>query len=172
MRTATLLLTFGVIGALAAADDKNKDKDKDEAKKDNAAGAVIGLLELDRVRDVPEAVLKAIDDRADGARLTDLERKKRDDATIYEVQLTQGAKEWQLRIGEDGTLIADKKHDEAIDELPAAVKRALMEAVGDDQVVDVDRDKDDGKVFYDAKIRGEKGSRTIRFDDQGKLVDK
>lgn len=170
MRITGLLLSCGVIGALAAADDAAKDKD--EKKKDDAAGAVIGLLELDRVREVPEAVLKAIDERADGARLTDIERKKDDGDTLYEVQLTQGGKEWQLRIGEDGTLIADKKHDEAIDELPAAVKRALMESVGDDQVVDVDREKDDGKVFYDAKIRGEKGSRTIRFDDKGERVAK
>ncbi|HYE08163.1 MAG TPA: PepSY-like domain-containing protein [Planctomycetota bacterium] len=168
MRSVTPFLpavvAAALVGPLGAADDES-------ATKDDAAGAVIGLMEIARVKDIPDAVLKAIDDRADGARLTDIERKEKDDAVLYEVQLTQGAKEWQLRIAEDGLLIADTKHDEAIDELPAEVKRALMGAVGDDQVVDVDRDKDDGKVFYEAKIRGESGSRTLRFSDKGELVD-
>ncbi|MBA3845317.1 MAG: PepSY-like domain-containing protein [Planctomycetes bacterium] len=168
MRIVNLFVPAVVVSALAG---PLAAAENEEAEKDGAAGAVIGLLELAQVKDVPEAVLKAIDARADGARLTDIERKEKDDAVLYEVQLTQGAKEWQLRIAEDGSVIADRKHDEAIDELPAAVKRALMDAVGDDQVVDVDRDKDDGKVFYDAKIRGDDGSRTLRFTDQGERVE-
>jgi uncharacterized membrane protein YkoI len=60
-----------------------------------------------------------------------------------------------------------------IDQVPAAVKSTLMKEANGQQIGDIDRDTEDGRVVYKAKIRVPDGKdRKIKVLEDGSLVSK
>ncbi|HYE04713.1 MAG TPA: hypothetical protein VEL07_04250 [Planctomycetota bacterium] len=146
---------FVIAGSLSAADE-----------------AVVAADNMDVFKNVPKEVQQGISKAANGAQIQDIDREEENGQNFYDAELKQGDKEWQIRVGQDGTLVKDYKHTNGLDKAPAAVKTALLKAAGDDQIVDVDRESDDGRTWYEAKIKGAKDDRTIAVDEAGKTIEK
>ncbi|MBA3846812.1 MAG: hypothetical protein H0X45_09230 [Planctomycetes bacterium] len=137
-----------------------------------AEKAVVASDNMDVFKNVPKEVQEGISKAANGAQVQDIDREEENGQMFYDAELKQGDKEWQVRLGQDGTVVKDYKHTNGLDKAPAAVKTALLKAAGDDQIVDVDRETDDGKTWYEAKIRGAKENRNISVDEAGKMIEK
>ncbi len=134
--------------------------------------AVVATDNMDVFKNVPAEVQKGIAKAAAGAQVQEVDREEENGQMFYDAELKQGDKEWEIRVGQDGTLVKDYKHTNGLDKTPAAVKTALLKAAGDDQIVDVDKESEDGRTVYEAKIKGAKDNRKITVDEAGKTIEK
>jgi hypothetical protein len=74
---------------------------------------------------VPKKIMKAIEGRFPGAKLTSVEKEKEGDNIVYDIELKYKGRKYEMDIKEDGTIIEIEKEIPAKD-LPRRVARALM----------------------------------------------
>jgi uncharacterized membrane protein YkoI len=94
-----------VLGTAAGADDKGKDK----------------KVPLDKI---PKPVMDAIKARFPEAEITSVEKETEDGKVVYDIELKQKGRKYEMDIREDGTVIEIEKEIKAKD-LPEAVTKAL-----------------------------------------------
>jgi uncharacterized membrane protein YkoI len=73
---------------------------------------------------VPEPIMKAVNNRFPGAKLRSVEKEVEDGKTVFDVELTQNGKKYEMDIREDGTVIEIEK-EVAVKDLPKAVTKTL-----------------------------------------------
>jgi len=79
------------------------------------AVALAGDDEKVTIDQVPAAVKATILKEANGATVTEIEKETKDGKTVYEAEWTEGGKEVEITVAEDGTLI-EKEVEEADDD--------------------------------------------------------
>ena len=75
-----------------------------------ADGTVVGMEEQIAVKDLPEAVTKAIASKYAGATIKSAEKETRDGVTTYEVTLDVKGKEQEVKFSDKGEVIPKKEH--------------------------------------------------------------
>jgi uncharacterized membrane protein YkoI len=111
-RITGLFVAFGVIGlVLAASAAQGQDKAAPKAEK----------IALDKV---PEPIMKAVNTRFPGAKLRSVEKEVEDGKVVFDVELTQNGRKYEMDIKEDGTIIEIEK-EVAVKDLPQAVTKTL-----------------------------------------------
>jgi hypothetical protein len=63
--------------------------------------------------DVPAAVRATLDREAAGGKVTEVERETKHGRTVYSADVTVNGQEWDVTVGEDGTLLSKEKEDAA-----------------------------------------------------------
>jgi hypothetical protein len=62
-----------------------------------------------KLEDVPAPVRETVKREAKDGRVGEIERERKNGRTVYEVEVHQNGKKYELKIGEDGKLIEKKK---------------------------------------------------------------
>jgi uncharacterized membrane protein YkoI len=119
--------------------------------------------------DVPPAVQKTIGDNSAGRTVSTIDRVDDNGDVSYEVStLSQDGKEWDLTVGENGTLLG---MDVAFSDLPAAVQTAINAQVGQGKLEGVQKQFDDGETTYQAGITAPNADeRDFSFNEDGTLA--
>jgi uncharacterized membrane protein YkoI len=73
---------------------------------------------------IPKKVMDAIKNRFPGAEITSAEKEKEGGDIVYDIELKQKGRKYEMDIKEDGTIIEIEKQKDLKD-LPAAVTKAL-----------------------------------------------
>jgi hypothetical protein len=148
------VLGVGLVGAMAvwAAEKEKEEKQGKEQK-----------VALDQV---PAAVKATILKEAEGGKVGDVEREVKDGKTVYEADVEKDGKEFELKVAEDGTLIAKKAEgkekeegdeengkEEAIpaDKVPARARDALKKQAGDAKITKYSCEKEDGVETFEGE---------------------
>ncbi len=111
-RIAGLFAAFAMIGlVLATATAQGQDKAAPKAEK----------IALDKV---PAPIMKAVNTRFPGAKLRSVEKEVEDGKVVFDIELTQNGKKYEMDIKEDGTVIEIEK-EVAVKDLPQTVTETL-----------------------------------------------
>ncbi len=163
------VLGVGLVGAMAvwAAEKEGKEQ----------------KVTLDQV---PAAVKATILKEAEGGKIEDIDRETEDGKTVYEADVEKDGKEFELKVAEDGTLIArkaegkekeegdeEKGKEEEIpaDKVPAKAREALQKQAGDAKITKYTCEKEDGMETFEAEwtVNGLAHSAEVTAD--GTLVE-
>lgn len=109
--------------------------------------APAGAEEID-AKDLPEAVVKAIQTAYPGATINEAEVETEDGKTVYEVEIVKDKKEIDLDIAADGTILEAEEED-ADDDDAEVEEDDDEDADDDDGDVEDEDDDDDGDVEDD-----------------------
>ena len=114
--------------------------------------------------ELPSAVQKAIG-KLGGNAAAEFTRVEEDGATTFETEITQGGRERDISVGEDGTLLSIEVTPA---ETPAAVQKAITAQVGAGALVGVDKIFDDGETSYDVVMTTKAGQeRAFTVEEDG-----
>ncbi len=138
------VLGAGLIGAMAVwAAEKEEKEEK---------------VTLDQV---PAAVKATILKEAADGKVGDVEREVKGGKTVYEADVEKDGKEFELKVAEDGTLLARKaegkdkeegKEEEIpADKVPAKAREALQKQAGDARITKYTCEKEDGVETFEAE---------------------
>jgi hypothetical protein len=139
-----------------------------------------------KLSDCPVAVQKTLQREANGAEINEVEKEIEDEKTIYEASVTIDEKEYEITVGEDGTLIEkalEKEDDEDDDEkgeesevkladCPVAVQKTLKRESNCADIEEVDKETKDGKAIYEVDVKIDGKNYEIRVTEDGILISK
>jgi len=105
-------------------------------------------------------------------RVADVYRYESRGATIYEAETTNGR---IVRVDSSGRVVnADRAYENgdriSMERLPGEVKSVLGREAGQDRVREVYKYERNGRTIYEADISGPNGNRTVRVDENGRLL--
>jgi len=110
---------------------------------------------------VPAAVKATILKEAADGKVGDVEREVKGGKTVYEADVEKDGKEFELKVAEDGTLLARKaegkdkeegKEEEIpADKVPAKAREALQKQAGDARITKYTCEKEDGVETFEAE---------------------
>jgi len=165
------VLGVGLVGAMAVWAAEKEEKQEKEQK-----------VTLDQV---PAAVKATILKEAEGGKVGDVEREVKGDKTVYEADVEKDGKEFELKVAEDGTLIArkaegkEKEGDEEkgkeeeipADKVPAKAREALQKQAGDAKITKYTCEKEDGMETFEAEWTVNGLARSAEVTADGTLVE-
>lgn len=123
-----------------------------------------------KLEDVPKPAVKAVQDRFTKAAIRSIDKETNGH---FEFTLKEGERVFDVGVKADGTLI-DIKEEIKEDKVPKAVKEGLQKKhpgaiiVETEKVIVIDGKKE--KVRYELKIKVEKKTSEVVFDEEGKLI--
>jgi len=159
-------------------------------------GNIVSVESVISTDALPAKVAAIISEKAEGAKVLKAEKEdkyfvvkmiKLSDAQVsYEAKVVKDGQEYEIVVDSNGNLInikADeaKNYDEDDDEgedfisfsqLPEAVKGALKAAAGDGTIEEIQQEKDDGQMSYEAEIIIDSKKYEIKIDSNGKVLKK
>jgi uncharacterized membrane protein YkoI len=147
---------LALLAVVAWADDKEKDK----------------KIALDKA---PKAVQEAIKARFPKGEVTSIEKETEDGKTVYDVELKQDGKKYEMDILADGTVIEIEKEIEA-KKLPEAVTKAIEDKYPKATIKEVMevykvKDKEEKLTEYEVTLEtGDKKTVEVKVSLDGKSV--
>ena len=123
-----------------------------------------------KLEDVPKPAVKAVQDRFTKAAIRSIDKETNGH---FEFTMKEGERVFDVGVKADGTLI-DIKEEIKEDKLPKAVKEGLQKKhpgaiiVETEKVIVIDGKKE--KVRYELKIKVDKKTSEVVFDEDGKPV--
>ena len=123
-----------------------------------------------KLEDVPKPAVKAVQDRFTKAVIRSIDKETNGH---FEFTLKEGERVFDVGVKADGTLI-DIKEEIKEDKVPKAVKEALQKKhpgaiiVETEKVIVIDGKKE--KVRYELKIKVDKKTSEVVFDEDGKPI--
>ena len=123
-----------------------------------------------KLEDVPKPAVKAVQDRFTKAAIRSIDKETNGH---FEFTMKEGERVFDVGVKADGTLI-DIKEEIKEDKLPKAVKEGLQKKhpgaiiVETEKVIVIDGKKE--KVRYEMKIKVDKKTSEVVFDEDGKLI--
>ncbi len=126
---------------------------------------------------VPAAVKATILREANGAPIAGIERETKNGRTIYEAEFRVNGREIEIQIAPDGTLLSRRPETESddddlrIDEVPEPARAALRQLAGDATITEVERDRQDRMVLYEAEWRVGETRHEAAVTPDGTLVE-
>jgi hypothetical protein len=100
----TLALSAGLVGATGCS-MFNKDKEKEE-------GNEVKM----KFTEVPPAVQKTLTEQAMGQKIDTVDKEMDKGKVVYETDVKEGGKNWEIRVAEDGKLISKKIEEDEKEE--------------------------------------------------------
>jgi uncharacterized membrane protein YkoI len=142
---------------------------------------------------LPPAVLATILEAAQGGEILEIEREQVKGRWVYEAEILLNGREIEIEVAEDGTILhrgwsddddgddddgdgddedGDDEDDEEIDlhQVPPAARQALLEHAGDHRIVKVEREREQGVVFYEAAWMMQGRQHEAKVTADGALV--
>ena len=119
-----------------------------------------------KMRDLPEAVKKTVQEQSKGATIHGLARETENGQTAYEVELKINGRNRDVLIDPNGGLLAIEE-EVAINSLPPAVKAELVRKAGKGRILSVESITKNGVlVEYEAQVRtaGKRSEITVSAD--------
>ncbi|MCX7765520.1 MAG: PepSY-like domain-containing protein [Candidatus Sumerlaeia bacterium] len=134
-----------------------------------------------KLTDVPEAVQKAVKDFARGGEIKELEKVCRGPEMWYEAEVLKDGKEWDLMIGQDGSILEAKEEKEEKEEgveekeikpeeLPEPVKKTITELAKGSEIKELELIQKQDKVYYKAEFLLDGKEVEVKVDKEGKLL--
>ncbi len=123
-----------------------------------------------KLEDVPKPAVKAVQDRFTKAAIRSIDKETNGH---FEFTLKEGERVFDVGVKADGTLI-DIKEEIKEDKVPKAVKEGLQKKhpgatiVETEKVIVIDGKKE--KVRYELKIKVDKKTSEVVFDEDGKPI--
>ncbi|MBA3847177.1 MAG: PepSY-like domain-containing protein [Planctomycetes bacterium] len=165
MKTTTTLRALGLLGFIGLAP---------------LAAAEVGTdLAID---EVPAPVQQTITREALGQDVRWVQKDTFENRTVYSVRITQDGLDRRLLVGEDGTLVGSPEWGGTssggmadsdtlqIADLPAAVRATFEREAAGSEIRAIERDLDDGKALYHARIQQDGLDKRVSVDEHGALV--
>lgn len=119
---------------------------------------------------VPKAVRKALQEYARNATVRKIERSDVDGKRVYEFDLEEGARKFELAITPKGKFFGTEEEVQLSD-VPEAVRTAINTQAGGGKVASVEKAADAGKKStYEAVIEKDGKKVEVVFDPAGKVV--
>jgi uncharacterized membrane protein YkoI len=121
--------------------------------------------------DVPANIMSTVNNRLPGATVTSVEKENENGGIVYDFELTQQGKKYEMDIKDDGTLTEIEKQVDA----PASVKSTVLAkypgaTIGDVMEVDVVTGKDERPDRYEVTITGTDGKeKEVNVGMDGKI---
>jgi len=146
---------------------------------------------------VPAAVKATILKEAKGAKIKELEKEVKKGKVVYEAEFIADGKEIEIKVAPDGKLlereVEDEEHREkegrheddddddddddgerevkvTLDQVPAAVKAAILKAAGGAKIKEIEKEVKKGKVVYEAEFVADGKEIEIKVAPDGKLL--
>jgi uncharacterized membrane protein YkoI len=119
------------------------------------------------LEETPAAVKKAIESQTVDGKLNSIEKVTDDGEVSYEVEIIQAGKLHNLTFSADGQSVS---LEIALEETPAAVKKAIESQTADGKLNSIEKVTDDGEVFYDVEVIKNQETRSLSFDANGALI--
>ena len=167
-------------------DEEGDDDDEDDEDEDDEDEEEVSLDE------VPAAVKATILKEADGAEVEEVEKEIEDGKVVYEAEFEVDGQEVEIEVAEDGTLLSREIDDEdeegddddeddeeeddeeeeevSLDEVPAAVKATILKEADGAEVMEVEKEIEDGKVVYEAEFEVDGQEVEIEVAEDGTLL--
>jgi len=175
-----------------------KEQDKETSLLICEDGTVISFESEIPFENLPKNVAATVSDNVKNAKIVEAEKKEKyavvklvklpETQILYETKVVKDGKEYEILVDGNGNLVnikADeaKGYDEDDDDdkgeefisfsqLPEAVKDALKVAAGDGPIEEIQQEKDDGQMTYEAKIIIDNKKYEIKIDSNGKILEK
>jgi uncharacterized membrane protein YkoI len=139
-----------------------------------------------KLSDCPVAVQKTFQREANGAEINEISKDTEDEKTTYEASVTIDEKEYEITVGEDGTLIEkalEEKDDDNDDkegevtevklvDCPATVQKTLKREANGADIDVVDKETKNGKAIYEVDVKIDGKNYEIRVAEDGLLISK
>ena len=139
-----------------------------------------------KLSDCPVAVQKTFQREANGAKINEISKDTEDEKTTYEASVTIDEKEYEITVGEDGTLIEkalEEKDDDNDDkegevtevklaDCPATVQKTLKREANGADIDVVDKETKNGKAIYEVDVKIDGKNYESRVAEDGLLISK
>lgn len=106
---------------------------------------------------VPAAVKATILKESAGGKITEIEHATKNGTTVYEAEFVLNGQEIEIKIAPDGTLLGrevenegDDDDDLKLEQIPEPARAALLKLVGDGKITEIEREREQGVVIYEA----------------------
>jgi uncharacterized membrane protein YkoI len=124
--------------------------------------------------ELPQKVAEALDHRFPGADLTSAEKETEEGNVVYDLELKQKGRKYEMDVKEDGTILEVEKEIKAKD-VPAAVTKAVRDKFPHATVKEVmEKDKVEGKeekpTGYEVTIEADGKPKEVVVSLDGKSV--
>lgn len=137
-----------------------------------------------KLTDLPEAVQKAIKDFARGGEIKEVEKVCRGPEMWYEAEVLKEGKEWDLMIGQDGSILEAKEEKEEeeekeegeeekeikLEELPEPVKKTIAEVAKGSEIKELEVVQKQDKIYYKAEFIKDGKEVEVKVDKEGKVL--
>ena len=119
---------------------------------------------------VPAAVHKALAAYAQDSEVKKVELGEQDDTKVYEFDIEQGAKKFELTLSKKGKFMG-KEEEIQLTDMPAAAQAALKAQAGDGKLSDFEKAEDAShKISYEGVIEKDGKKTEVGVDETGKVV--
>ncbi len=129
---------------------------------------------------IPEPVQQAIKTQSGGETLKDVERETRNGQTVYEAEFKRDGINRRVTFGADGRVMPeqrnnllgrmDRKASMNVNDLPAAVQKAVREQAGGRAVEDIDKETWNGQTVYEVEFKEKGPNSRVYVAVDGSLV--
>ncbi len=103
-------------GVFAAEQPKPPDTKPADAKPAAAKSETGGKDEGVAIADIPKAVVDAVNKAQAGGKITEAEKETRNGVLVYEVEVSNNGKKYEVKVDATGKLLSNKEDDEDDDE--------------------------------------------------------
>src|SRR4051812_11068185 len=118
--------------------------------------------------DLPAAVQQALGQVSQGATIVGYSKEIENGKTLYEIEMKTGKVTKDVTLDESGKVVIVEQ-EVALDSVPAAVKEGLTKGAGKARITKVESITEDGKVTYEAQLKGGR-TKELVVDTDGKMV--
>jgi len=156
------------------------------------AVAMKALSKEERVspNDVPQVVMRAIEQQAMGGTIVEIERETRGDTVFYEAEVKKDGRVFDVAVSESGELLGTddegKKEDDdegevddegddegaiELSEAPRAVQRAIRNIVADNPIQQIEKETEEGVTTYEVEFLVDQVKYSARMTEQGEVME-
>lgn len=121
--------------------------------------------------DLPAAVAKAIKAAAGDAELKSIVLGDEDGTRAYEAVWHANGHQHEIAVAKDGTVLGLEEII-TLEEAPEIIRAAITKEAGANKVLEVEKVLEKGKTFFEAEIQNGKGKAVVRFDAEGKVLER
>ncbi len=119
---------------------------------------------------LPPAVVEAVKAQSQGATLRGVAKEVRGGVTLYEAEMTVEGRIKDVTIDARGKIVSIEEQT-TLNEIPAAARAAIENAVGTGKLVLVEKVTEGGRTFFEGHISDGHKEREVKVDDKGKPVE-
>lgn len=134
---------------------------------------------------VPPAVKQVIDRELRGGTIDEIELETEDDTPFYEVEIRREGKVVEFKIRPDGVVVQDTtdKAESALqtaglklsgnltlDQVPEPVRKTIEEHLQGGKIDEIEREEEDGIVFYEVEIERDGKDIELNIAPDGKVL--
>jgi uncharacterized membrane protein YkoI len=120
---------------------------------------------------LPAAAAKTLKEQAGEAKITNVSKEKENGHVVYEASFTKKGRAHDVTVDEKGKLVSDEEVV-PVAEAPAAVRAAIEREFPGGKIQKFERIKEGAKTSYEVLVSGKNKREEIKFDDQGKVLER